>query len=116
MLRGALAVHILYLAARGVTEGHLPLASVYDFFSATALALAMVYAYIELKQGVRSTGIFVLPIVLLLQLVSSAYGNAPASMEPPLFPIWFEFHTLAAVLGYGAIFVSAIYGVLFLVL
>lgn len=116
MLRTGIAVHLLYLTARGLTEGHLPLATVYDFFSATALALAAVYAYIEIRQGVRSTGIFVLPIVLLLQWVSSAYGNAPATTRPPLFPIWFEFHTLAAVLGYGAIFVSAIYGVLFLIL
>lgn len=116
ILRAAIAVHLLYLIARGVTEGHLPLATIYDFLSATALSLASVYAYIEIRQGVRSTGIFVLPIVLLLQCISSAYGDLPATIRPPLFPIWFEFHTLAAVLGYGAIFVSAIYGVLFLIL
>ncbi|HEY2923737.1 MAG TPA: cytochrome c biogenesis protein CcsA, partial [Candidatus Eisenbacteria bacterium] len=31
-------------------------------------------------------------------------------------PIWFELHTLTAVLGYSAFAVSAIYGILFLVL
>jgi HemX protein len=116
-LRAALLLHLLYLSARGVTEGHLPLASVYDFLSANALALAAVYLYLEMRQGIRTTGIFVLPIVFAMQVISSAYGTgAPIPREPQLFPIWFELHTLAAVLGYGAFFVSAIYGVLFLLL
>jgi len=117
VLRVALLVHVIYLAARGVMEGHLPLASVYDFLSATALALAGVYVYLEMRQGIRTTGIFVLPIVFLMQVISSAYGGVrPEPAQPPLFPIWFEMHTLAAVLGYGAFFVSAIYGVLFLLM
>lgn len=115
-LRAALLVHILYLTSRGIMEGHFPLASVYDFLSATALALAAVYAYLEVCHGVRTTGIFVLPIVLFLQLISSAYGGTRTIQEPPIFPIWFEMHTLAAVLGYGAFFVSAIYGILFLLM
>ncbi|HEU4724117.1 MAG TPA: cytochrome c biogenesis protein CcsA [Candidatus Eisenbacteria bacterium] len=116
VLRGAVLLHLLYLIARGWTEGHLPLASVYDFLSATALALASVYLYLEMRQGIRTTGIFVLPLVLLIQLVASAYGNATPTVKPPINPIWFELHTLAAVLGYGAFFVSAIYGILFLLL
>jgi ABC-type uncharacterized transport system permease subunit len=117
VLRAALLVHVVYLATRGVMEGHLPLASVYDFLSATALALAGVYVYLEMRQGIRTTGIFVLPIVFFMQVISSAYGGAGAAAgQPPLFPIWFEMHTLAAVLGYGAFFVSAIYGVLFLLM
>jgi len=113
-LRAAVFAHLLYLTSRGLTEGHLPLASVYDFLSATALSLAAVYLYLETRQGIRTTGIFVLPIVLLMQVISSAYGGATVLRQPPLYPIWFEIHTLAAVLGYGAFFVSAIYGILFL--
>jgi len=116
VLRGAVFAHFLYLIARGWTEGHLPLASVYDFLSATALALAAVYLYLEMRQGIRTTGIFVLPLVLLIQLVASAYGSMVPVTTPPINPIWFELHTLAAVLGYGAFFVSAIYGILFLLL
>jgi len=115
-LRAAILVHLIYLSARGITEGHLPLASVYDFLSATALALAVAYVYVELRAHVRTTGIFVLPLVLLMQIVATAYWNRIPATTPPLFPMWFEIHTLAAVLGYGAIFVSAVYGVLFLLL
>jgi HemX protein len=116
LLRVAIVVHVIYLAVRGIMEGHLPLASVYDFLSATGLSLAVVYLYVEMRQRTRTTGVFVVPLVFFLQIISSAYGNAPQAIHPPLKPIWFELHTLTAVLGYSAFVVSAIYGVLFLLL
>lgn len=114
LLRAAVVVHALYLAARGFVEGHLPLASVYDFLSATGFSLAVVYLYVEMRQRIRTTGIFVIPLVFFLQIISSAYGMSVPALKPPIKPIWFELHTLAAVLGYSAFVVSAIYGVLFL--
>lgn len=116
LLRAAVLVHILYLTARGLTEGHLPLASVYDFLSATGFSLAVVYLYVEMRVRIPATGIFVVPLVFFLQIIASAYGVASLAIKPPIRPIWFELHTLAAVLGYSAFVVSAIYGVLFLVL
>jgi HemX protein len=116
LLRAGVFVHILYLAARGLMEGHLPLASVYDFLSATGFSLAVVYLYVEMRVRIRTTGIFVVPLVFFLQILASAYGTASLAIKPPIKPIWFELHTLAAVLGYSAFVVSAIYGVLFLIL
>ncbi len=115
-LRAAVLVHIVYLSARGILEGHLPLASVYDFLSATGLSMAVVYLYVESREGIRTTGVFVLPFILLIQILSSAYGGAAPADKVPLRPVWFELHTLTAVLGYSAFAVSAIYGVLFLLL
>ena len=68
-LRVAVLLHVFYLSVRGVLEGHLPLASVYDFLSATGLSMAVVYLYIEAREGIRTTGAFVLPFVF-------AYGQA----------------------------------------
>jgi len=115
-LRVAVLLHVFYLSVRGVLEGHLPLASVYDFLSATGLSMAVVYLYIEAREGIRTTGAFVLPFVFAIQIVSSAYGNQVTPEPVPLRPFWFELHTLTAVLGYSAFAVSAIYGVLFLLL
>lgn len=115
-LRVAVLLHIVYLSVRGVLEGHLPLASVYDFLSATGLSMAVVYLYVESRERIRTTGVFVLPFIFLIQIVSSAYGGQTTPDPVPLRPIWFELHTLTAVLGYSAFAVSAIYGVLFLLL
>ncbi len=115
-LRVAVLVHIVYLTVRGLLEGHLPLASVYDFLSATGLSMAVVYLYVESRERIRTTGVFVVPFIFLIQIVSSAYGGRAAPDPVPLKPVWFELHTLTAVLGYSAFSVSAIYGVLFLLL
>ncbi len=115
-LRAAVLLHIVYLSVRGVLEGHLPLASVYDFLSATGLSMAVVYLYVEAREGTRATGVFVLPFIFMIQIISSAYGGQTSAEPVPLRPIWFELHTLTAVLGYSAFAVSAIYGVLFLLL
>lgn len=116
VLRAAVLVHLVYLSVRGVVEGHLPLASVYDFLSATGFSMAVVYLYVESREGIRTTGIFVLPLIFLIQILSSAYGTGAPADAVPLRPFWFELHTLTAVLGYSAFAVSAIYGVLFLLL
>ena len=115
-LRAAVLLHLVYLSVRGVLEGHLPLASVYDFLSATGLSMAVVYLYVEAREGIRTTGVFVIPFVFLIQIVSSAYGSNPSPEPIALRPVWFELHTLTAVLGYSAFAVSAIYGILFLLL
>jgi len=115
-LRAAVLVHIVYLSVRGVLEGHLPLASVYDFLSATGLSMAVVYLWVESREGIRTTGVFVVPFIFLIQIISSAYGNRLSPEPVPLRPFWFELHTLTAVLGYSAFAVSAIYGILFLLL
>src|SRR6267378_5156751 len=94
-LRVAVLLHVFYLSVRGVLEGHLPLASVYDFLSATGLSMAIVYLYVEAREGIRTTGVFVLPFVFLIQIISSAYGTqtTPEPVPVPLRPFWFELHT-----------------------
>jgi len=115
-LRLAAVVHLAYLAARGVLEGHLPLATVYDFLSATGLSMAAVYIYVEHKERTPNTGLFVVPIIFLTQMVSTAYGLLPSGHKVPIKPIWFELHTLTAVISYSAFCVSAVYGILYLAL
>jgi HemX protein len=116
VLRGAVLVHVAYLGVRGLLEGHLPLASIYDFLSATGLSMALVYLYVEAKEGTPNTGVFIVPIIFMLQVVSTAYGLIPRGVKVPIRPFWFELHTLSAVIAYSAFSVSAVYGILFLVL
>jgi ABC-type uncharacterized transport system permease subunit len=115
-LRLAVLSHLVYLTIRGFTEGHLPLATVYDFMSATGLWMAAVYLYVEHREGTPNTGLFVVPIVFLIQIVSTAYGLLPQEHKVPIRPIWFELHTMTAVISYSAFCVSAVYGILYLAL
>ena len=115
-LRASILVHLVYLTIRGFLGGHLPLATVYDFLSATGLSMAAVYLYVEYKEGTPNTGLFVVPIIFLIQMVSTAYSLAPHVHKVPIRPIWFELHTMSAVISYSAFCVSAVYGILYLAL
>lgn len=115
-LRVAVVLHLVYLTVRGFTEGHLPLATVYDFLSATGLSMAAVYVYVEYKERTPNTGLFVVPMIFLIQMVSTAYGLVPHEHKVPIRAIWFEMHTLTAVISYSAFCVSAVYGILYLAL
>src|SRR5437867_8923017 len=81
-----------------------------------AFAVALVYFYVEFRAKTHKTGMFLLSFSFVFQTISSAFisntGDFPDILRSPLFGI----HTGAAVLGYTAFAVSAIYGVLFLLL
>lgn len=116
ILAGTVALHALYLALRTVLYEHIPLASLYEVMTTVAFAVAVVYSYVELRTKTHKTGMFLLAFSFVFQTLSSAFisntGNFPPILRSPLFSV----HTLSAVLGYTAFAVSAIYGLLYLLL
>lgn len=116
VLHVTLALHAAYLALRTAHYAHVPLSSPAEMLTTVALALALAYAFVERRSHVQKTGVFVVSLALLLQVVSSAFVGSVREFPPLLRSPLFALHTVAAVLGYAAFAVSAIYGLLFLVL
>ncbi len=116
LMEVTLLTHAAFLTLRPVHELHVPLASRADMMSAVAFATALVYVAVERFTGVERTGAFVVLFSFVFQTLSSAFVtyNAPFPevLRSPLFAV----HTLAAVTGYVALALSAIYSVLFLLL
>lgn len=111
-----LALHALYIALRIVLFRHLPLATVFESFAMIGLALAFVYWIIERIVRTPSTGMFVLGLVFVFQTVSSAFIGHGGAINPVLRSPLFGVHTTAAVIGYAAFALSAVYGTLYLLL
>lgn len=109
-------LHALYLGLRIGLYEHVPLASIFEVMTTVAFAVAVVYLYVDLRTRTHRTGIFLLAFSFLFQTISSAFlsntGEFPRIFRSPLFAV----HTGSAVLGYTAFAVSAIYGVLYLLL
>jgi len=111
-------VHGLYLVARVFYFARPPIVGMGEALGVIALALAGVYLYVEKLQRNKFTGAFILPLVVLLQLVASAlmpHGQtAPSSelLKAPLFGV----HAVIAMLGYSSFFLGAVYGVMYLLL
>ncbi len=116
LMEVTLACHLAYLVMRTVHESHVPLASKAELMSVVAFGTAAVYVVVERFTGVERTGAFVVLFSFVLQTLSSAlvedHTPFPAVLRSPIFAV----HTIAAVLGFVALGVSAIYGILFLLL
>jgi len=116
LLGTVVALHALYIALRTGLYEHIPLASIYEVMTTVAFAVAVVYFYVEYRSRTHKTGMFLISFSFIFQTISSAFisstGEFPDVLRSPLFGV----HTGSAVLGYTAFAVSAIYGVLFLLL
>ena len=111
---GVVLVHAAYLMLSAVVFEHVPTANMWESLTFIAFATALVYLVLEWRQGEQSTGVFLLGMVLLFQTLSSAFithtRDVPDILRSPMFAV----HVTAALLGYVALAISAIYGVMYL--
>jgi len=116
LLVASVAVHGLEILLRGAMKGMLPLGNVFESASAIAFSIGAVYLYVEARTKSPMTGIFVVPVVFLLEAVASAFVDRAAPAPAILRSTLFGLHASAAILGYCAFAVGAIYGLLYLAL
>jgi ABC-type uncharacterized transport system permease subunit len=110
----AVAEHLAYTIARALTYDHHPMAGVFETLSIVALALALVYVVIETWRKNKTTGMFVLPFVLIVQTVSIVCIEPTREIAEILRDPLFGAHTGTVTLGYAAFFLAAVYGVMYL--
>lgn len=112
---GVVLVHGAYLALSAMAFQHVPTATTWESLGFVAFALALVYLILEWRQGERSTGVFLLALALFCQTLSTAFvshtRDAPDILRSPMFAV----HVSAALMGYVALAVSAVYGVMYLI-
>jgi ABC-type transport system involved in cytochrome c biogenesis permease subunit len=109
-------LHVLYLALRTVEFDHPPVTTVYEIMTMLAACIAVAYAYIEVKTRARNTGFFILLLAFLFQAVSSLFIRDLLEIAPILRSRLLGIHVTTALLGYTAISLSAVYGLLYLML
>jgi len=116
LLRLTVVTHALYLVLRTLAYEHFPFATVFEAISVIAFSVTVLYLLIESRIGVRTTGFFILGIVFSFQLISSAFVEAPESFNELLWQPAFMLHVSTALLGYSGMAISAVYGLLYLML
>ena len=116
LLKVSVSLHIILTVFRTFIYEHIPISSIFEVFSVLALAIVIVYLYIEETTGVKTTGLFIVAFVFLFQLISSIFQVDNLEINPLLVSKFFGLHVTSAILGYSAITISAIYGFLYLML
>jgi len=114
-MAAVVGVHLALLAARGWHEGHPPLAGTREILSVLALALAAVYAWVEMANRDRRTGVFVLLLAFLFQYTSSILlAGREAEVPAAAGGVWLRLHVVPALVAYTAMALAGVYGLLYL--
>lgn len=116
-LTAVFLLHLTFLIARYIHFERYPIASLAEAVSVIALAITGVYLYVERVQANKATGVFIVGLVTLTQLVAS--GLLPHMQPTPgdiLDVPLLAAHVTTAVLAYSAFGVGAVYGLMFLLL
>jgi len=114
LLWTAVGVNLVYLAGFTIFFEHIPLVTVYQVVGAVGFAVAVTYLWVESRTGTPYTGPFILFLVLVFQVVNTLFPKLDREMQEILRSKIFSLHVSAAVLGYSAFAVAAVYGLLYL--
>ena len=116
LLAVTLVVHVGAMILRGVEVQGCPMGRYPEFLSLLAVSMAVTYFVLESRTGERSTGVFMIGLVLLTQIVATV--SILVAEGPGSYPegMWESLHVFAAIVGYSAVVVASLYGLLYLFL
>lgn len=116
LLITAVLLNLINLAVFTAYFQHIPLVSVHQVFGGVGFAVAVVYLFVERRSDTPHTGPFVLFLVLICHVVSATHPRLDHYVPELLKSILFSLHVSAAVLGYSAFALAAVYGLIYLLL
>lgn len=108
--------HTVYIILRAAAFSHPPITSVFEIFSLIAFTVTISYAYIEIRTQNRTTGYFILMLPFFFQFFSSVFIREQEHIPPIFHNNMLGIHVSSALLGMTAITLSAVYGLLYLML
>ncbi|MEE8143762.1 MAG: cytochrome c biogenesis protein CcsA [Planctomycetota bacterium] len=116
LLLGTVALHLLFSLLRGLQIGSCPVASPAEFCSLVAFCIALIYVGLEMRTSDRSTGVFILLAVFLMQVIASVFILSHPQAPERTLGMLTSLHAATAVLSLSGIVVASIYGLLYLCL
>ena len=114
LVLGALT-HTFVIGMQTMQVGHIPFVGTTGAVSAFVYLLALAYLYSEMMTNERAMGVFVVPLMALLQVIP-AITNSVAERPPVLDSPWFAIHVLALLCAYASFALACVVGVTYVLL
>jgi HemX protein len=112
----ALLFHVYYLISMTMELNHPPITNKFEIFSIIAASIAFSYFILELLTDIRGTGAFIIFFSLVFQTISSLFIVHNYVVPEVLRNRLLGLHVINALLGYSGITISAVYGLLYMML
>ena len=114
LVLGVLA-HTFVIGMQTMQVGHFPFVGTTGAVSAFVCLLALAYLYTEMMTDERAMGVFIVPLMALLQVIPAA-TNSVAQRPPVLDSPWFSVHVLALLFAYASFALACVVGVTYVLL
>ena len=111
---GAL-VHTFVIGMQTMQVGHVPLVGTTGAISAFVWVLGLAYLYTEMTTDERAMGIFIVPLMIVLQVIP-AISNSVAARPPVLESRWFEIHVFSLLVAYATFALACVISVTYVLL
>ncbi|MPZ21102.1 MAG: hypothetical protein GEV06_24860 [Luteitalea sp.] len=115
LLVGAVVVHTFVIGMQSVQVGAAPFAGRSGAVSTFVWMLALVYLYTELSTEEMAIGVFIAPLLTLLQIIPAFTASAeehPALLDNPLFAV----HVASVLLAYASFALAFVVAVTYVLL
>ena len=116
VLVSAVLVNLVFFTTFTSHFGHIPMVTVHQVLGNVGFAVAATYLWVQGRTRTPYSGPFVLSLVVLCQLVNVAHPRLDHQVPAVLENVMFSVHVSSAVLGYSALALAGIYGLVYLVL
>lgn len=114
LLVGLLVIHSLEIVSRHIVLKTIPLSTVHDSFGFLAFSILFVYLIIELTVKNRGSGLFILSLALIFELVATVNLSYTPETNELLSNPFFAVHASLSIMGYTAFSLSAIYALMYI--
>ena len=112
LLFGAL-VHTFVIGMQTMEVRHLPFANFSRAVSSFVWLLTLSYLYLELTTDERSMGVFILPVIIGLQLITVLHPGIERA-DPVLDSPWFWVHVSSLLFAYASFALAGVLGVTYM--
>ncbi len=111
----AAVFHLVSIVEEGIAVKHFPASGFYESMSLCAFLITALFLFIYWRYRLDSLSVFIFPLVFVMTLVASL--GRPVSSSWPSQTVrdaWLMLHVVLVLLGYAALFFTAVAAVLYL--
>lgn len=110
----AAILHLLSLTLLSLDHGRVPVQTLQQMCSLASFFMTAVFLAVYGRFKYESLAVFVFPLVFLLTLAGSLGASTPVPSRPML-EWWISIHVALFLLGYAALFLTCVAGVMYLI-
>ena len=103
--------HTFVIGMETMRVGHVPFASATSAISMFVWLLALSYLYVELTTAERAMGVFILPLLVVLQTIPAFSAGIEEPRSVILESPWFGVHVSSLLFAYASFALAAVLGI-----